>query len=220
MNSGVANPGCERTAGKITRCSNVVNRTLAFFDANFRFSCERSIRARNHSQHGDRVDVDRQLDAMRGGMLPGDRVRQRQERPRVRTAQLEVKPIKVADLDDRGRRRSEDADGRSSRRAKCRREVVHVGGNRRFLRPSRDQPHDPAVRGHAVFFSLGQLAPGEPLDSREWSPSGSRGGPASKSARAPDRADRLARCVRPPAPQAGRSARRPGNPADEAPCRR
>ena len=49
------------------------------------------------------------------------------------------------------------------RRAKCRREVVHVGGNRRFLRPARNQPHHPAIRGHAVFFSLGQLAPGEPL---------------------------------------------------------
>ena len=66
-----------------------------------------------------------------------------------------------------GRRRwPQDADGRISRRAKCRREVVHVGGNRRFFRPARNQPHDPAVRGHAVFFSLGQLAPRRTLHSR------------------------------------------------------
>src|SRR5262249_28427247 len=31
MNSDVANPGCERTAGKITGVSNLVNRTLAIF---------------------------------------------------------------------------------------------------------------------------------------------------------------------------------------------
>jgi hypothetical protein len=112
MNSAVANPGCERTTRTITRCANVVNRTLVFFHGILDFFQNRPMRAHNHSQHGDWVDVDRQFDAMRGRMLAGYRVRQRLKRPRVGAAQLEVESIQVSDLDDRRRGRSEDSDGR------------------------------------------------------------------------------------------------------------
>jgi hypothetical protein len=44
---GVANPGCERTVGKITGLSKVVNRTLAFFGRFPNFSHWRSC-ARMH----------------------------------------------------------------------------------------------------------------------------------------------------------------------------
>jgi hypothetical protein len=91
MNSVVANPGCERTAGKITRCGIVVNGTLAFFPIS-QFFLRRPMHARNRLQHTDRIDVDCQLDSMRGRVLAGHPVRQQLHRPRLGTAQLEVKP--------------------------------------------------------------------------------------------------------------------------------
>ena len=142
MSSAVANPGCERTAGKITRCVECCKRNFSDFLTEFsNFLRHRPIVPRNQSQHGDRVDVDRQLDAVRRrGAGRGHVFANDLERPGVRAAQLEVEPIEIADLEDRGRGRAEDAD----RRVGPPRETPPPG------RSCRRKPPIPPARGRSA----------------------------------------------------------------------
>ena len=228
MSSAVTISGCERTRGKILGRPEVVNRDLGFFQifSQLRQPHGRSLLARDcagrvgRSQHVDRVDVDGQLDAVRrrDGCRHGPG--QRLEGSRVRASELDVKPIEVPDLEDRCRSRSEDPHRRVGLTTQGRRQILQVSVHDRFLRPPRDQSHQPPERGHPVFLPLRQLMGDE----------GQVVVPDRRADRGMLRRVGLhqhpAGTISTPRPtghlrhRAGRSARRPGSPADAGPCRR
>jgi hypothetical protein len=69
MSAAVTNPGCERTAENLTQSLSLVNRTLRIFYRFLKKFAEVNA-TRNGSQHGNRIDVDCQLDAV-GGRMEG-----------------------------------------------------------------------------------------------------------------------------------------------------
>ena len=100
LSSAVTNPGCERTAGKITRSRELVNRTLEKIERILDFFSSTDRVVRYHSMEIGSTSTATSTSA--GARMPaGHRSRQDLERLRLRATKLKVEPVKIADLDYR-----------------------------------------------------------------------------------------------------------------------
>ncbi len=188
----VTNSGCERTAGKIPGRGNVVNRTLAKFE---RFlDCRPPEDRRVRSKHGDRIDVDGNLDALRRRSFARYDASQQSERLRVRATKLEMESVETADHFDRSRRRAQDPYRGIGCGAEFAGQLVHVCSNARFIASAGDDPHQPAVGWHTERLTNGELDFRQIPRSRDGRPGGLRGARVKKFVRLPVRVDLLFPC--------------------------
>ena len=159
MSSAVTNPGCERTAGKITRVRESCKSNFSQIRKNSGFSLriDRLLAQFTAWRSGRRRPQLRRPPG--AGCRLGHGPRQDLERLRVRATKLEMEPIEIADLEDRGRCRTQDAHRRVGRGAKRGRQIVHVRLNVRFLGPAGDDAHDSAIGGTPYFSRVRAARP-------------------------------------------------------------